>query len=184
MSLAACDRQKAEQPQAQPGAEKAPKVESGKVDHAKKGEAAPDAAFADGDEAPVTIASFKGKPLLVNLWATWCAPCVAEMPTLDALAEREAGRMGLIVVSQDMEGRRAVSPFFAKAKFRNLKPYLDKENGLMLALKADTLPMTILYDAEGREIWRVTGAMDWTSAKAKALIDQGLAGGAAAAPGV
>jgi len=112
--------------------------------------------------------------LLVNLWATWCAPCIAEMPTLDKLAVAEKDRLQVIVVSQDMAGKRAVDPYFAKAKFSMLKPYLDKENVLALALKTETLPITLLYDADGKEQWRVVGAMDWHGESAKRLLDETL----------
>ena len=130
--------------------------------------------FVGPDGGPATLAQFRGKPLLVNLWATWCAPCVAEMPTLDALALREQERLTLIVVSQDMAGKREVDPYFAKARFANLQPYLDKQNVLMEALKTDTLPTTVFYDAKGKEQWRVIGAMDWQGERAKTLIEGAL----------
>jgi len=146
----------------------------GALDIAQRGMDAPAMPFLSPDGGPATLSQFRGKPLLVNLWATWCAPCVSEMPTLDALAAREKDRLQVIVVSQDMAGKRAVAPFFAKAGFKMLQPYLDKENVLMLALKRETLPITIFYDAKGKEQWRVTGAMDWSSERAKTLIDGAL----------
>lgn len=167
--LVACDKQSADQPQAQPS-----DAASGKVDISHRGTEAPAMPFVGPDGGPATLTQFRGKPLLVNLWATWCAPCIAEMPALDALAAREKDRFELIVVSQDMAGKRAVDPYFAKAGFKTLKPYLDKENVLMLALKSETLPTTIFYDAAGKEQWRVIGAMDWTGEKAKSLIDGSL----------
>jgi len=112
--------------------------------------------------------------LLVNLWATWCAPCVAEMPTLDALAQTQKGRLQVIVVSQDMTGRKDVDPFFAKYKFKMLQPYLDKDNALPLALKSQTLPVTIFYDSNGKERWRVSGGMDWTGQGASQLVEGSL----------
>ncbi len=145
-----------------------------KVDISHRGEIAPAMPFLGPDGGPATLATFRGKPLLVNMWATWCAPCIAEMPTLDKLAAREQSRMQLIVVSQDMAGKRAVDPFFAKGKFAMLKPYIDKENVLMLALNSETLPTTLFYDADGKEQWRVVGAMDWEGAQAKKLLEDSL----------
>ncbi len=146
----------------------------GTVDIAHHGEAAPAIPFLGPDGGPATLASFRGKPLLVNLWATWCAPCIREMPALDKLARDRGGDFRLIVVSQDLAGKREVDPFFARNRFVALKPYLDKQNVLMEALKTDTLPTTVFYDAKGRERWRVTGSMDWAGERAKKLIDDAL----------
>jgi len=175
-SVAGCDRQKqageqAGQGQANVSAGQAKGV--GKfeymIDRSHKGEAAPAAAFRGPDDAPVTLASFRGKPLLVNLWATWCAPCVAEMPTLDALAAKSAERMTVIAVAQDLQGAEIVDPWFQKAGLKVLQPYVDPQNGLLDAANS-ALPTSIYYDAEGREIWRVVGAIDWQGAEAKALL--------------
>lgn len=173
LCVAGCDSQKPEQPQPEASAPRPPQG-MGKVDVSHRGEAAPTTPFLRPDGGPVALSAFRGRPLLVNLWATWCAPCVAEMPTLDRLAGERAGAFKLLSVSQNMEGRRAVDPFFAKGGFKALEPYLDKENVLMRALKADTLPLTVFYDARGREQWRVTGSMDWAGARARKLLDDTL----------
>lgn len=131
-----------------------------KLDRSHKGEAAPATPFIAPDGKTVMLANFKGKPLLLNLWATWCAPCVREMPTLDALAVREADKLQVVTVSQDLEGVAKVTPFFAKAKFKALKPYLDTDVALSTGYGVN-LPTTILYDRNGKEVWRVAGDMDW-----------------------
>lgn len=148
--------------------------ESSKVNTSFKGQDAPAIPFIGPDGGPATLTKFRGKPLLVNLWATWCAPCVAEMPELDKLAAREKGRLQVIVVSQDMQGRKVVDPYFAKAKFAMLQPYLDKDNVLPLALKSETLPTTVLYDAKGKELWRIYGALEWNGARASALLNDAI----------
>ncbi|MEO7170929.1 MAG: TlpA disulfide reductase family protein, partial [Sphingomonas sp.] len=125
----------------------------------------PATAFKAADGETVTLANFKGKPLLLNLWATWCAPCVREMPTLDALAVREAGKLQVLTVSQDLEGAAKVAPFFQKAGFDALQPYLDTDVALSTGYGVN-LPTTILYDSEGREVWRVSGDTDWAGADA------------------
>ena len=137
----------------------------GTLDRTHKGEAAPTVAFQDPAGKPVTVAAFAGKPVLLNLWATWCAPCVAEMPTLDKLA----GTMKVVAVSQDLGGAEKVTPFFAKAGLKQLQPYLDPKVGLSIALNAE-LPTSILYDSTGHEVWRMTGGMDWTTASARTLL--------------
>jgi thiol-disulfide isomerase/thioredoxin len=175
--MAACDKQKPEDPQgsAAPAPETAEATPTGTLDRSKAGTPAPAVTFADPDGNPATLADFRGKPLLVNLWATWCAPCIAEMPTLDALAGRDKG-LQVLTVSQDMEGREKVDAFFAKGGYANLEAYLDSQMGLMTALKADTLPTTILYDAAGKEVWRMTGMAEWDDAPTAKLIEE--AGGA------
>ncbi len=163
-----CDRQEAQGPQTQaPGA--VPQARAG-LDRSRAGTPAPDTQFLDPDGEPTSLEAFRGRPLLVNLWATWCAPCVVEMPSLDALAERSGNRLQVLAISQDHEGRAKVDQFFAARRFRALEPFLDAELGLMTGLAVATLPTTILYDARGREVWRITGAEDWTGARAARLI--------------
>ncbi|WP_235514934.1 TlpA family protein disulfide reductase [Sphingomonas sp. Leaf25] len=140
---------------------------AGKIDRSHKGEALPAYRFEDGAGKPVTLATFKGKPLLLNVWATWCAPCVREMPTLDALATKAGDTLSVVAVSQDLEPAK-VQPFLTE---RGLKlvgyrdPKLQFTSGMGL-----NLPTTILYDAAGKEVWRVVGGMDWAGADAAKLI--------------
>lgn len=172
-SIAACDRQSgsAEQAATTPTADEvtaaatAPESRpTGTVDRSHKGEAALPAAFQTLDGKPASLADFKGKPVLVNLWATWCGPCVKEMPTLDAAA----ATIAVATISQDKD-RATVAGFFAKHSFARLKPYLDKDLGLSVAYNA-SLPMSILFDSTGHEVWRSTGGLDWTSTTAKAAL--------------
>ena len=173
--LAGCDRQKPDGPQGggAPSDWAGPRLgqgeSAGRLDRSHAGTLAPASAFENPEGGPTTLADFQGKPLLVNLWATWCAPCIAEMPTLDALAARE-DKLQVLVVSQDLDGQDKVDAFFAERKFSTLQPYIDPQMGLMTALGVDTLPTTILYDAEGREVWRMTGIEDWQGARAAELI--------------
>lgn len=173
-----CDRQSAPAPQ-QEAVEKAAPAPAGEgsaatytVDRAQKGEAMPTLPFETADGAKITLAAFKGRPVLVNLWATWCGPCVVEMPLLEKLAAREANALQVIAISQDMKGRAAVDPWWSKQGFTMLQPYLDATADLSFKLGGGSLPMTVLYDADGREVWRLTGALDWTGAEAKALIGE------------
>jgi thiol-disulfide isomerase/thioredoxin len=188
LALAGCDRQKAADPQgnaptaaatpapagsaaAPAGAPGHPPYPTGRLDRSHAGTAAPDTQFEDGDGRPVRLSAFRGRPLLVNLWATWCGPCVVEMPSLDALALRQGDSIRVLAISQDADdGRRKVADFFAARNFRRLEPNLDSRMDLMMGLRLDTLPTTILYDAEGREVWRMTGMADWSGERAARLL--------------
>ena len=144
-----------------------------------KGKAAPDATFTDPDGKSVHISDFKGKPLLVNLWASWCAPCVKELPTLDQL--ERGGRVQVLAVSQDSGPHASVVAFLQAHHIGVLKPYQDAKMGLSGALGPDTvLPTSILIDANGKEVWRYVGDLDWTSPEAAKLLAEAGGGTAGA----
>ena len=174
LAVAGCDRQKAVVPQAN----RAPALAypTGRLDRSHQGSHAPDTLFEDGEGQPVRLSVFRGRPVLVNLWATWCGPCVVEMPSLDTLAARAGPGLEILAISQDLDGRRKVTDFFAAHRFRRLEPYLDPDMQLMPALGLDTLPTTILYDSHGREVWRMTGMADWQSERTARLLAEAGAG--------
>lgn len=149
---------------------------TGRLDRSHAGTAAPDVAFEDPHGRPARLSDFRGRPVLVNLWATWCGPCVVEMPSLDALAVREDEALQVLALSQDMEGRQKVTDFFGARNFRRLEPYLDPQLAFMTSLGIDTLPTTILYDSEGVEVWRMTGMADWESERAARLLTEAEGG--------
>jgi len=181
-ALAGCDRQKADAPQgAAPAAANAAgnaaaSYPTGRLDRSHAGTIAPALNFEDPQGRPVNLAAFRGRPLLVNFWATWCGPCVVEMPSLDRLARREGESLQVLALSQDRDGRDLVTRFFAERNFARLEPYLDSEMALMVALRIDTLPTTILYDAEGREVWRMTGLAEWHGERAARLLTEAEGG--------
>jgi thiol-disulfide isomerase/thioredoxin len=166
-----CHKQAPPAPQAEATPASAPAPTGPVADTSNAGKGAPDAEIKDADGKPAKLTDRKGKPLLVNLWATWCVPCVKELPTLDALAAQNPN-LQVVAVSEDLQGRPAVDAFLAKHPLKTLKPWADAGNALTVPLKVAALPTTILYDAKGKEVWRVTRDLDWTSAQAKALIAQ------------
>ena len=165
MAASACDRQKPDAPQA-PAVAAAP-VKG--VDRSHRGDEAPTATFADADGRTTDIASFAGKPVLVNLWATWCAPCVKELPTLEALGQRNPA-IAVVAISQDDGEQALVDSFLAGKAIGRFAAFHDRDMALMSALGVQVLPTTILYDAAGREVWRFTGDLDWTGAEATKLL--------------
>ncbi|MBC2776177.1 TlpA family protein disulfide reductase [Parasphingopyxis marina] len=170
--FAACDRESRDASQdavsGQPSLEGTETMGRVVIDY--RGTAAPDLAFTSEAGQEIRLSDFEGRPLLVNLWATWCAPCIREMPTLDALAERREGSLKVLTVSQDFQGSAVVAPFFAENSFRHLEPWLDEDNAMLSALESDSLPITILYDEDGAELFRVYGGMDWSGERAETLI--------------
>ncbi len=172
--LAGCDRP--EGAPAQPGAEAGEaNAPSAKVDRSQAGSPLPALQFKDPSGKTLDLAAQDG-PMLINLWATWCAPCVKEMPQLDALAGELDGEVKVLTVSQDIRGGEVVTPFFAKGGYARLEPWLDPETQLAAQFTPEgVLPLTILFDARGREVLRVAGGYDWGSAEAARLIRDALA---------
>lgn len=167
VAIAGCDTQKAEQQQ---GAGATPDgVPKQGVDRRSAGKPLPDAELTDPDNDPGQLAELKGQPVLVNLWATWCVPCVKELPTLIALGQRN-GAPTVIAVSQDMAPRSSVDAWLTDKGFEDLEVWHDPKMALSGALGAQVLPTTILYDASGREVWRYTGDLDWTGPQAAKLL--------------
>ncbi|HTS92350.1 MAG TPA: TlpA disulfide reductase family protein [Stellaceae bacterium] len=136
----------------------------------------PDVTLGTRDGATVQLAEFRGRPVLLNFWATWCVPCVAEMPSLTTLAaERKGTPLAIVAVSVDRRGEGAVGPFLAQHKLETLPIYLDPKSDAAHAFGVDAIPTTILIDRDGREVGRLMGAVHWDGAAARALIDKLLA---------
>ena len=176
--LAACDTQ--EGADTQPGAEAdGPKqigALEGTLDRSFAGSEKPQASLIDPEGAELTMAETDGKPVLLNLWATWCVPCITEMPLLDQLAAEMGDELTVLTVSEDMQGAEVVVPFFEDWTLTNLPRWMDPANELAFSFGGGAvLPLTVLYDAEGKEVFRVIGAYDWSSEQARAEIREALA---------
>lgn len=168
LALPGCNRKGSEQEQTA-AADQGP-VKG--VDRSHKASAAPASRFKDAAGQDVTLAEFKGRPLLVNLWASWCAPCVKELPTLDRLARSGQGPQ-IVAISQDNGPNASVVAFLKTNKVTLLAPYQDAQMSVSGALGAQVLPTSILYDSNGRELWRYVGDLDWTGAEASRLLAEG-----------
>ena len=175
----ACDRQSTEPAQQQENSAEANAEElTGTLDRTHAGAALPEVTVTDPAGTKLNLAEASGKPMLLNLWATWCAPCVVEMPMLDAIAGEMGDRLRVVTVSEDMKGAEVVVPFFEQKGFANLPHWMDPEMDLAFGFGGGaSLPLTVLYDAEGKEVWRMIGGFDWSSDEARALIEEGLAAG-------
>lgn len=149
---------------------------SGVVDRSHKGSELPDFTLTDPQGKELRLQSLKGKPLLVNLWATWCGPCVAELPMLGKLAVERVGELKVLTVSQDTQTDK-VGPFLTEQGVPQLEAWLDPKNDLSFHYATGTLPTTVLYDAQGREVWRYVGAHDWSSAETAEMLKEALPAG-------
>jgi thiol-disulfide isomerase/thioredoxin len=132
---------------------------------------APTAEFRTAAGKHLTLADFRGRVVLLNIWATWCGPCRSEMASLDRLqALHRNDGLAVLAVSVDDDGSVAVRRFFQQSNIRNLTLYLDADNATAHAFGASAIPTTLLIDREGKVVGSLVGAMEWDSPDALALI--------------
>ena len=138
----------------------------------------PNLEFLDADDKPLLFSNYRGKAILVNFWATWCAPCVKEMPSLDRL-QAAMGKDKFIVIPLSLDGpsRPKVAPFYEEKNLSNLGIYFDKGRRIMQSLDVSILPTSILVDRSGREIGRLEGEADWDKPEAIALMKAAVSAG-------
>ena len=132
--------------------------------------------FADAKERAMTLQDFRGKFVLLNVWATWCVPCRKEMPTLDRLQARLGSPdFEVVALSIDRGGPFVVSTFYSEIGIRALRIYVDKTGDAATDLGVVAIPVTLLIDRESREIGRKIGPAEWDSLEVVTLI-QGYLG--------
>ena len=134
-----------------------------------------DVSFRDAAGGEVSLSDFRGKLVLLNLWATWCAPCREEMPELDALQAELGGEIfEVLALSVDTAGQEQVVSFLDSVGVTHLAPYHDPSAKANFTLGAFGLPTTILISPQGEEIGRMAGPAHWASEDAKALIAEAI----------
>ncbi len=132
--------------------------------------------FKDAAGKDVTLKAFEGRVVLLNLWATWCAPCRKEMPGLNALQKEMGGSdFQVVALSLDLKGLAASEAFLKEVGADALALYIDEDATALDALQAPGLPTTLLIDRQGRELGRLLGPAEWNSPEAKALIAAAVA---------
>ncbi len=158
-----------------PGANPLSKGEMAAFVFRKEPEPLPELTFTDGAGAQLSLKDWEGRVVLLNLWATWCAPCRKEMPALDRLqSELGSDRFEVVALSVDRGGAEASRRFLDQIAVGSLKLYVDPTARASVHLRAVGLPATLLIDARGREIGRLTGPAEWDSEDAKRLIRAAL----------
>ena len=132
--------------------------------------------FTDPQGGTHSLADYKGKVVLLNFWATWCAPCREEMPSLDALQGELGGKdFQVVAIAAGHNPPPAIEKFMTEAKIANLPVLLDPRQGLAREMGVMGMPVTILIDRDGNEIARLIGGADWASEASKTLIRQAIA---------
>lgn len=135
--------------------------------------AMPELRFDDASGKPLTLADFRGKVVLLNIWATWCGPCREEMPTLDRLQARRGGPdFEVVALSIDRAGIGVVTAFYAEIGIQHLAKYIDESAKAAGQLEAIGLPTTLLIDREGREIARYAGPAEWDAPEMVTFLEQ------------
>ncbi len=132
--------------------------------------------MADPTGQTVELSELRGKPILVNLWATWCEPCLREMPSLERLQSRFGERIAVLAVSEDRGGNKTVKPFITKLGLKSVKVYIDPKSEVGHAFGARGLPTSFLIDREGKVLGRVEGAAEWDSPKILGVLEPLLSG--------
>jgi len=136
-------------------------------------------AIQDAQGRITNLHAFMGQVLVVNLWATWCAPCMEEMPTLGALQRRFSGRIRVIPVNVDDTAHlEAAKRELAQLTRGSLPLYNDNSRGILFDVNTPGMPVTIIYDRRGHEVARLAGGADWSSDAATRLIEAVLSGNA------
>lgn len=132
--------------------------------------------FADGTGAAKSLADFKGKVVLLNIWASWCVPCREEMPALDKLETELGGKdFAVVAVNIDKGGPDKARGFLAETGATHLGLYTDPTSKLFAVLKTVGMPTTLVLDRDGKEIGRLIGPGDWSSPEAKRVVEAAIA---------
>lgn len=137
---------------------------------------APAISLADTAGNAVPLTDFRGKLVVLNLWATWCEPCLREMPSLERLQSRLGDRAAVLAVSEDRGGGNIVEPFIAKLGLKEVKIYLDPNSKIGRAFDARGLPTSLVIDRQGKLAGRVEGAAEWDSPKILGALEPLLSG--------
>ncbi len=174
LALVSCN--KAQQPTENQQASAVPGEPTRGIDRTHKGGTIPDLKILDASGHATEFRYLSdGRPMLVNLWASWCAPCVKELPTLQKLRDQHSGKLIVLPIDQDDSPQKSVEAFLNKHGL-DFVAYQDPKMKIAGALGAEVLPTSILFDSNGKEVWRYVGDQDWTSPAAAKLLAEGGVG--------
>lgn len=133
----------------------------------------PDTQFTDRDGNELSLSDYEGKVILVNFWATWCAPCRKEMPSLDKLQTEMGGEdFQVVTIATGRNPVEKIDSFFEETSVENLPVLLDPRQALARDMGVVGLPVSVVIDREGNEVARLIGDADWSGSAAVSLITQ------------
>ena len=131
----------------------------------------PNVELVNGNGDPRRLADFEGKVVMVNFWASWCAPCLRELPSIDRLqAKMASDDFTVVAINIDQEGLQVAEPFARRLNLPSLSLYLDPRGIVSRAMGVQVMPTTVLYDRKGRELGRLEGGAEWDTPEAQALL--------------
>nr|WP_281722578.1 TlpA disulfide reductase family protein [Nitrosomonas nitrosa] len=133
--------------------------------------------FTSDASGPMTLRQFRGRIVLLNVWATWCPTCRRELPTLDRVRKKLGGKeFEVVALSIDRDGAEAIAPFFSEIGIKNLGIYIDRRGTVLGEYTIVGLPTTLIINRDGREIGRLTGPADWDTPEVAAMLRRIIAG--------
>ena len=128
-------------------------------------------AWRDANGQEISLAAFRGKVVMLNFWASWCSPCLRELPSINRLQARLGGdQFTVVALNVDRGGKSVADRYTRRLKLDKLALYMDQSNNAAKSMKVKNMPTTIIFDAEGREVGRLVGAAEWDTEEAINLL--------------
>ena len=125
----------------------------------------------DASGQEVSLAAFRGKVVMLNFWASWCSPCLRELPSINRLQARLGGdQFTVVALNVDRGGKSVASRYTRRLKLDKLALYVDQDNNAAKSMKLQNMPTTIIFDSKGREVGRLVGAAEWDTEEAVNLL--------------
>lgn len=134
----------------------------------------PALSYTDAKGSKQAVDASKAKLTVLHFWATWCVPCIKELPELDAFAKAYAGRVQVLPLALDGADISRITMFYKQHKISTLTANYDADNAALMAVKGSVLPLSVFIDPKGQEIARASGAVEWDGADTLAFVEKAI----------